>query len=250
MKKKLFLLVAISSVVFTSCQKEAVNPNKPANTPQASALKSQNSSLNPYDFVGDIHNSILDGISQLPTFPNETAEQDYNIAVAEAEKNFPGEKVQSLQATQASLALIAGLTFDEVIDKLYNDGLMSSKQRTLFKVIGVNVETSGEDANLLNSRLIAFENSLFHRNDITDEEKAPLFGVVAILKSSSMYWSNAKDDVNNPWHDLGGSLRKPVWLADSIGWVDGFFTPHETFPHRLDDALAVAGIYSANAGRL
>jgi hypothetical protein len=249
MKKLILILTVATTVGFYSCKKETMNPTNLAINSSSPKNRSQVVSVNPYEYIGKLHNNVLDNISKLSSFPNESFQADYNATISLVSKEGSKDKMPNIERIQSSMNGVDGLTFAQVIDKYYNNGLINFKQKTLLQVIDVHVQTSGEDADLLQQRLTSFENSLINRNDLTDEMKTPLFGVTTVLKNSSLYWTNAKNDTSNPWNTVGtGGERRPKWLADAIGWCNGFLDG-QGLEERLQFGVIYAGLYSAAAGK-
>lgn len=241
--KLAFALIMISALN-PSCTKD-VN-NHPESSTRGGNHRAH--TVNPYGYIGQAHNEMLDGIAHLPSFPNTTLEEEYSVGKVVGSRFFPDVAPPGLEHVRKQMSKPKTLSLVSVSDRFVAKGVMTAKQRDNITIINSTIRFS-DDADALNRKMRAFEQSLLNRNDMTDDEKAPLFGLSAVIKNSSRYWENVEGQLNNPWNGLDEPGGLPKWLADAIGYVDGFFECSGTLEEHHICGKIVSGLWSQAAAK-
>ncbi|MCB0738938.1 MAG: hypothetical protein KDC92_15625 [Bacteroidetes bacterium] len=184
-----------------------------------------NHQLNPYYFVGSIHDHILtyaaNNISANPD-PEELADLTYNglLDYKTSNPDFPDVdmSVRPLIAAAINSVMNPGDTEDsKSIVNVFPD-LFNAYYNTFDNVAGITA--------LANSKI----QDVF-KGDFTEAERIQLLGGLALCPTSVSYWEDVISNVGNPWHawieTYAGSgtvpsvVKASVWEADVKGFAAG-----------------------------
>jgi hypothetical protein len=181
-------------------------------------------SLNPYIFIGELHNEILDYvIAQNPTNPPEITQMadlisDYYAANYASTNNII-EKSKMYSFLMNSYNELNGLTYSELksIAMYRNGGSPYARKfidNTFIDYSSFTIET-----------LIDFYGTLQHdiisNTDVTNEMKQFPFFCTAIGIKSAEYWKYQFDN-NTNWYPFISASPKGAGLADFIASVLAF----------------------------
>jgi hypothetical protein len=226
--KKLIVLIA-GSVLLAQCTKEEGQIPAPCDQAQHQQTGStlRVTSENPYNFIGELHNEVLDQIKASPGFPNVSPETKYSIATELVDQRFrlltrehkPFLDFNSIYALRNDL-MSKSSDPNTIIGELYNAGTITAKQKDAYEHI-MNTMQNAQTQEQRMTMLISYENSIINRNDISSGEKRMILSTISIAKSSSTYWA----DPNNGWPPPpvqyitnGGPIKA---IIDVLGFITG-----------------------------
>ena len=199
--------------------------------------------INPFEFVGVVHNISLKRIGNHPNFPNLSNQDAFNIIQAVSAEKFklPAPiTLTKVEAIKNSVIINNPGAIDidfSLINELHSQGEISSKQAQLLNILAAKIETM-PNPTALDNTIRGLEHSLSARKDITNLEKRPIYIAYSIAKNSNSFWETASREVSNPWHiifDENSNQRKICekkngdirwWCvagADIGGAIGGYF---------------------------
>ncbi|SKA32980.1 hypothetical protein SAMN04488128_103748 [Chitinophaga eiseniae] len=232
-KQQLFILVIAGLLATAGCrQKTQVVPSEGSDTPQTSSIINGpvTDTINWHrDDLGNIHNGGLDTLKSLPSFPAVPMAQARPVVQTYISSKGLGPNYafdgQVYNEVLTNIPSVAQLNAEVYIDQAYNNGRINSNQRQ--SLLQLNNILKGNNIDNILVNLVSFESSILSTNTLTQNEKLPITGTIAVAKASIAYWKNVVNNSNNPWHTTPGgtiSLMSAVSSSywDAWGWWMGF----------------------------
>lgn len=216
------------------------------------------SSVNPFAIAGKLHNRALDEVASLPSFPDVTMEESYEIAVGvlPSMENVRLPELTEILELSEEYERLGTVTADRPFDiriiaeDWLNKEQINSAQYRKFQELGDIIwkdETCSEDEELFLSEIVDFDLELLADTSLSSEEKAPIFYASAIASYSRAYWERVEADSGNPWREkvkqrVARRCRWNWWKADiTVGTGTGLVCLEFGFPATVSWACAVVG---------
>lgn len=248
--KKIFVIALIAvftGTILSGCEKEKIPSEKKV--------------CNPYDFLGELHNKAMDKVYA-------SALNDENIDIYNFSMDYVLNQIQ-IENPNSSMSELQKL-LQEITPELIAHNNISNNPIDFSTSFYVNSFTTQQismlqefydeldkikDANEIPIIISKYENLVFEKN-ISNEEKMPLLGTLAISKYSYQFFINNFSDTKQArpkWSEI--CLR--VVKADGLGFLSGvawsslkhIFIAGMTFgPEGAVAAIAAAGLDGAIVG--
>lgn len=188
--------------------------------------------LNPYAYIGDMHNNGLDFIAQnLLDFDRVPTGSEVLINLSATFINNSGAFPE---ATFSNLVEASTLAYNNILLNLYPSDF--TEQQIEYAEL---IEAVFDDYENLFIHISEINNKINNiviqvlESELSEEEQIPLLAGLAIGKSSLYYWNQQKTDMNSYWSQVNyrqnSNINWPVidWRkigrADIRGTLRGFF---------------------------
>jgi len=201
--------IIIGSLSFVACSKT----DESTIIPESIVNKISNSN-NPYNYIGTLHNEILDSVgcrlkleianfasisnkdsAMYTSFENLLWININDLMIKHFNSIMPEETLNSDEIN----ALLTVRFTPENYDEISKDTLALAILERIFAPQYTSVET------LLDSILSIEQNYL--DPSVSDNVKAKILPMIAVLKYSLVYWSNVADTPSNPWYPLLSNIK-------------------------------------------
>lgn len=200
MKTTISILSIALALMFTfnACEKAELNQNQEQANDIALAPPGFE---NPLEVAGIIQIDVLNQIIALPDFPKVTDQEVYNITVELLKRNFPEKVPPTFEQVQDVLEGQLILGMPDGIDALFERNSISSKVKQQLTVLHTKVHTS-KTSDVMNTRLVNFENAVVNRQDLNDDEKDILLYTSVSIRYTFEYMEDVLNNSANKWNML------------------------------------------------
>lgn len=258
--KKIILSVtafAVIGLALLSCEKEetAIKDVSTKSSSMESSVKSKqnfdkslNNFENPYEFVGEIHNIVLDDVISHPNFPWMNVDDKALIISARLMQEL---SQRGLSADQKNHVLDTEMR--EIVNKMPNDEVLWTKMidesEKMGKAIVQNIKTELKNYNshknygLTIANLKQLEKNVNFNNAISSDDKTFYLSLLALGRNTFSFWRlkyiNGGEDFDND--------RTP-YASDISGFFHGWRKARReggSFSDAFDMGMFWADTYSA-----
>lgn len=213
-----------------SCKKEVIGQNvtnseisKEAETDNSNDKLLLQNFVNPYEFVGEIHNLVLDEVLLKPNYLSLTIEQRSDIIanrlIFEFENRGLAINYNSVVLTDELKTLVENIPNDKEIWKYILDGSNKNEQ-LIIKDFKLEIENYyiHQNISLTISNMKRLENLANNMQTLKNEEKVFVLSFLALGRNTFSFW---RDKYINSGTILGGDDRTP-YARDISGFVHGW----------------------------
>lgn len=246
MKKLIFLaLVAITFFGFIACNKQNPEPsfhNYLQEDP--SSLNKSTDLVNPYTYVGQLHNSSLYEIGQQTDTSTFTIQQACNIAKLHLDATATSQTITNSLVSDIATDLenVNLLNSMDVVANLHASNKLDKEVRDAYEeiyqsVIGAEKQTLSTETELfdyLTNNLTNLEQSFITRTFQSEQNRMLVLGAVSTAINSTAFWRDANTNAHHPYHAVMNKLKKKpcrfwcwvgrigqVVMGDAVGAVLG-----------------------------
>jgi hypothetical protein len=213
MKHYFFPIVfGLSATLFTSCEKR-LEPGPSRNLPHRQFVIHENAN-NPYDSWGHEHNYILDAIAEDASFPQLDRADLYNIAQAYLYQTYSGTAPISLNSVSGVFDDLLGDYGDTKADYLESDisdifdraasyFVLSNDGQAYLDLLEnkfTDLSISAISTSTFLSDLVDIEDDI-QNDDLSSDEETQLLLMYSVARNSIVYWNDALNNSENPWHN-------------------------------------------------
>ncbi|MDD3723639.1 MAG: hypothetical protein PHW92_14350 [Lutibacter sp.] len=174
-----------------------------------------------YNSIGIIHNSALDAMTELKTFPDYTLEEGYYMGVQVQKELFMFECDEPQVPSYSEIApyyekITKEDSFLEIIDILLKEKKISDLLAKEMKFLYGNL-TSAFNYNDVKIAVDSFIEHFTKNDKLTKDEKVICWGCSSVSIFSCKYWKDVEQNPLNPWFQLfskketGGDTKGKFW---------------------------------------
>lgn len=218
MKKNIFLpaCILILAFVISNCAKDT-------NTNQANDSSLKTEFVNPYDYIGVAHNTLLydwlennNGVVDT----NFISDTNFEFIVSKVTKKPEFSNVPNCDWTLLSDRIAENdSSIQDYALLLFSQRKISLEQKTMLLTLDTIVGKAEIDFEECKAAIHQFDLSI-STSTLSEDERKLLYITSSVCLHSLTLWNDAYYNVNNPYHQIFASsqLKTPWWFR--LGMVD------------------------------
>lgn len=165
-----------------------------------------------YSIAGDVHNLILDKVSQLPSFPNFSLEEVYYLGVKISQEHLNLKKSIDLPKYEVVKPFyeqiqknVEALQIINMLDKHIQMDIKFKEEVERLNSIIINAE----DIEKLEPNITEYIKSIEENSNLSNENEMICISAGYIAIASKNYWVDAINNKDNPWNgSFGGEIEE------------------------------------------